>query len=311
MIAAVLAGAIRSGTSVLFACLGEVVAERAGVINLGAEGSMLAGALVAFAVTARSGSAWLGVAAGAVAGALLALVHAYLTIARRANQLATGLAVMILAQGVTSFFGRSYVGKQIRGLDPVQIPGLSDLPFAGPVLFRHDLLTYAAMLLAPALWYLLYRTRWGLVLRSTGEREEVVYACGYSPARVRYAAVAIGGLLAGIGGAQLSVAYTLNWVENMTQGRGVVAVALVIFASWSPLRALLGSYLFGGALALQLFLQARGTGVSPFLLSMTPYVLTLLVLLVVGQRRHAMPEGLRSVFAGAGAPSDQTKERVS
>jgi len=299
MIVAVLVGAIRSGTSVLFACLGELVAERAGIVNLGAEGAMLVGALTAFSVTALTGNPYLGALAAALAGALFSLIHAYLAIHRRANQLASGLAVMILGQGLTAFFGRTYVSTQIKGLDPVSIPLLSKIPAIGPILFQHDVLTYLSILLVPIIWFFLYRTRWGLVLRATGERETVAYATGHSPDRVRYAAVAFGGLLAGLGGAQLSIAYTLNWVENMTQGRGIVAVALVIFASWSPWQALVGCYLFGGALALQLTLQARGLGVSPYIMSMVPYVLTLAVLLVVSQRqRNAMPEGLRAVFEG-------------
>jgi general nucleoside transport system permease protein len=301
MLEVVLAGAVRSGTAVLFACLGETVAERSGIVNLGTEGSMLVGALTAFAVTVQTGNPYVGVLAGGVAGALLALFHAYLTIERRANQLASGLAVMILAQGVTAFFGRTYVDKQINGLNAAPIPILSDLPVIGPILFRHDVLTYGALVLAPVLWWVMMRTKWGLILRATGERDEVVYAAGYSPAQVRYGAVLFGGFLAGIGGAQLSVAYTLNWVENMTQGRGLVAVALVIFAGWSPLRAVLGCYLFGGAIALQLALQAHGIPISPFFLSMTPYLLTLAVLLLVGRRRqYAMPEGLRAVFEAGG-----------
>lgn len=301
MIDIVLAGAIRSGTAVLFTSLGEVVAEKSGIVNLGAEGSMLVGALTAFVVTAETGNPYMGVLAGGVMGALFALIHAFLVINRGANQLASGLTVLILAQGVTAFFGRDYVARQITGLNPINIPVLSDLPFVGPVLFQHDILTYVAFAMAFVIWIFMMRTKWGLVLRATGEREEVVYACGYSPTEIRYGAVIFGGFLAGLGGAQLSVAYTLNWVENMTQGRGLVAVALVIFAGWSPLRAILGSYLFGGAVALQLALQARGVPISPILLSMVPYVLTLAVLVLVGQHRtFAMPEGLRAVFSGGG-----------
>jgi simple sugar transport system permease protein len=301
MIDIVLAGAIRSGTAVLFTCLGEVVCEKAGVVNLGAEGSMLVGALTAFAATAATGNPYMGVLVGGLAGAIFALLHAYLVINRQANQLASGLTLLILAQGITAFFGRDYVDQQINGLNPIHFPGLSDLPFVGKVLFQHDLLTYVAPVLALAIWYFLGRTKWGLILRTTGEREEVAYAGGYDPVRIRYGAVFFGGFMAGLGGAQLSVAYTLNWVENMTQGRGLVAVALVIFAGWSPLRAILGSYLFGGAIALQLVLQARGVPISPFFLSMVPYLLTLAVLILVAQRRtFAMPEGLRAVFSGGG-----------
>jgi general nucleoside transport system permease protein len=308
MIEVVLAGAIRSGTSVLYTCLGEVVTEKSGVVNLGAEGCMLVGAMVGFAATAETGNPYVGVLAGGLAGALFALLHAFLVINRGANQLASGLTLMILAQGITAFAGRSYVGRQIDGLNQVRIPYLSELPVVGPVLFQHDILTYGAMLMAPLLWYFLTRTKWGLILRTTGEREEVTYACGYSPTRIRYGALFFGGFMAGVGGAQLSVAYTLNWVENMTQGRGLVAVALVIFAGWSPLRALLGSYLFGGAVSLQLVLQARGVPISPFFLSMLPYLLTLVVLVLVGQRRtFAMPEGLRAVFSGTGGAVQQNR----
>lgn len=308
MIVVVLAGAIRAGTSVLFACLGELITEKAGVVNLGTEGSMLMGAFTAFAVTAQTGNPYIGVAAGGVAGALFAVIHAYLAVTRGANQLASGLVVMILAQGITAFFGREYVDQQINGLNPLHIPFLSDLPGLGEILFSHDILTYLSVPLAVVLWLGLNRTKWGLILRATGERDAVAYASGYSPARIRYLAVAAGGFLAGIGGAQLSVAYTLNWVENMTQGRGLVAVALVIFAGWSPLRAVLGCYLFGGAIALQLALQARGIPVSPFFLSMVPYVLTLAVLLLVGHRRqYAMPEGLRAVFESGGSILPQNR----
>ena len=308
MLVIVLAGAIRAGTSVLFACLGEVITEKAGVVNLGAEGSMLIGAFVAFATTAQTGNPYVGVLIGGVAGALFALIHAFLTVTRGANQLASGLVVMILAQGVTAFFGRTFVDRQIVGLNPLHIPFLSDLPAIGEIFFSHDILTYLSVPLAVALWLFFGRTKWGLALRATGERDAVAFASGYSPTRIRYLAVAAGGFLAGIGGAQLSVAYTLNWVENTTQGRGLVAVALVIFAGWSPLRAVLGCYLFGGAIALQLALQARGIPISPFFLSMVPYLLTLTVLLLVGQRRqYAMPEGLRAVFESGGSTLPQNR----
>jgi ABC-type uncharacterized transport system permease subunit len=308
MIDVVLAGAIRSGTAVLFTSLGEVVTEKSGIVNLGAEGSMLVGALTGFAVTAETGNPYVGVLAGGLAGALFALLHAFLVINRGANQLASGLTILILAQGITAFFGRDYVDRQITGLNPIHLPVLSDLPFVGLVFFRHDILTYVAVVMAFVIWYFLARTKWGLILRATGEREEVVYSCGYSPTEIRYGAVVFGGFMAGLGGAQLSVAYTLNWVENMVQGRGLVAVALVIFAGWSPLRAILGSYLFGGAVALQLVLQAQGLPVSPILLSMVPYLLTLTVLIVVGQHRiFAMPEGLRAVFTGGGGTVQQNR----
>jgi ABC-type uncharacterized transport system permease subunit len=294
-------GAIRAGTSVLYASLGELIAERAGIVNLGTEGSMLGGALGAFAVTVWTGNPWLGALAGGFCGAVLALIHGFLVISRRANALASGLTVMFFAIGLTSFLGRGFVNKQINGFEPISIPLLSDIPLLGPLLFQHDGLTYVSFVLVPLLWYLIFKTRIGVILRATGEREEVVYTYGFSPKWIRYAAVMTGGFLAGVGGAQLSTAYTHTWVENMTQGKGIVAVALVIFAAWKPAKALLGAYLFGGAQALQLVIQQQGYDISPFLLFMTPYVLTLIALFFVERRqRSQMPEGLSKVFTGTG-----------
>ena len=298
---AVSTGAVRAGTSVMYATLGEVIAQRAGVINLGVEGCMLAGACAGYIVTAESGSPYLGVVAAFGAGGLLATIHAFLVVTRGANQLASGLALMFLGLGLTAFFGRPYVNVQITPLRNHPIPFLSDLPYAGPVLFDHDLLTYAVFPLAGALWWFVFRSRWGVMLRAVGESTESAFAAGLHPGRIQYAAVAFGGALAGLGGAQISLAYTATWVENLTQGRGFIAVALVIFAMWNPLRAVAGALLFGGAVALQLQLQARGVGVSPFLLDMTPYLLTILVLLVWAQRgRNAFPAGLNKVFRGTG-----------
>ena len=295
------AGAVRSGTSVLYATLGEVIPERAGVINLGAEGCMLAGACAGFIATFRSGNAYVGVLAAALAGAALALIHAFLVVTRGANQLASGLALTFFGLGITAYFGRPYVGKQIHGLGELPIPGLSNMPFVGEVLFSHDLLTYLVFPLGPAIWWLLFRSRLGLQLRAAGESPEATFAAGLSPARLRYLAVMLGGGLAGLGGAQLSLAYTQTWVDGMTNGRGFIAVALVIFAMWNPLRGIAGALLFGGAIAFQLQLQARGVSISQFLLDMIPYVVTLAVLLVWGRAgRRAMPEGLKDVFSGTG-----------
>jgi ABC-type uncharacterized transport system permease subunit len=298
----VLAGTVRSGTSVLFAAQGELIAERSGVINLGTEGCMLTGALTAFAVTSATHNVVLGVAAGAGAGALLALLHAFVVITCGANQLASGLAVTFLGLGLTSWLGADYVSKSIHALNPVDIPLLSDIPFVGTVLFHHDVLTYIGLALGPLIFLFLYRTRAGLILRATGEQGAVAFAYGHSPTLVRYLAVMAGGALAAIGGAQLVLAYTLNWVENATVGRGFVAVALVIFAGWEPLKATLGAFVFGGALALQLQLQARGVDISPFLLNMAPYLLTLAILVVATRgRAQRPPEEIRAVFGTAGA----------
>ena len=246
-----------------------------------------------------TGNPWLGALGGGICGGLISLIHAFLVISRGANQLASGLTLMFLGLGLTAFFGRSFVSQSIVGFNTVDIPLLSDLPWVGPILFKHDPLTYISFLLVPLVWLLLFRTRIGVILRAVGERDEVVYAYGISPKLVRYLAVAAGGFLAGVGGTQLSVAFTHSWVEGMTSGRGIVAAALVIFASWLPLRAMLGAYLFGGAQALQLVLQSRGVDVSPFLLFMLPYVLTLAALFIVERRQKArMPEGLSQVFTG-------------
>jgi ABC-type uncharacterized transport system permease subunit len=293
----VLTGAVRYGASVLFATQGELVAERAGIINLGTEGSMLCGALSGFAVAAQTGSALLGAVAGLAAGALIALLHAFVVIDRRANQLAAGLAITFLGLGLTAAIGTSFVDRRIDGLGQAPIPLLSDVPLLGNVLFDHDLLTYLALLLGPLLWWFIFRTRWGLLLRATGEDPEVVRAYGHSPRRIQYFATVAGGALAGLGGAQLVLAYTLNWVEDATAGRGFVACALVIFAAWRPLRATVGALVFGGAVALQLQLQARGVDVSSFVLGMVPYVLTLLVLAVASWRGgQRVPAGLKAVF---------------
>jgi len=301
MIADILTGAIRSGTSVMLASQGELVSERAGVINLGTEGSMLCGALGGFAVTVWSGNPWLGTLAGGLCGLLISLIHAFLVLSCGANQLATGLTIMFFGMGITAFFGKSFVSQQIVGFNPVPIPLLSDIPFVGNILFNHDPITYFSMLLVPVLWYAIFRTRLGVILRAAGEREDVLFASGINPKLVRYMAVLAGGCLAGIGGAQLSIAYTHSWVENMVAGRGVVAVALVIFASWKPGKAMLGAYLFGAAQALQLTVQQQGLAISPYFLFMVPYVLTLVALLIVERRKQSQtPEALGRVLAGSG-----------
>ena len=293
----VMVGAVRGGTSILYAALGETVSERAGVINLGTEGCMLVGALAGYAVTASTGNPWVGVLAGAVAGGLLALVHAILVLSRGANQLATGLVVLFLGLGLTSLFGAAYVGRSINALKPVAIPGLSSIPGLGDILFNHDPLTYLSYLAGPAVWWLLYRSRPGLILRAAGERQEVLAAYGHSPLRVRYLAVCGGGALAGIGGAQLSTAYANAWFENMTQGRGFIACAVVIFAARQPFKVAAGAYLFGAALALSPALQARGYAINQFALASIPYLIVIVVLVVLGKKRAAeTPEGLKKVF---------------
>jgi general nucleoside transport system permease protein len=300
LVETVLTNAVRSGTSILFPTMGEVISERSGVINLGTEGCMLAGALTAYVVGIESGNAYLGLLAGIGAGAVLALVHAFFVLSRGANQIATGLAVTFLGIGVTSLLGQSYVGQGVNAIDPWAIPGLSDVPFLGDVLFDHDPVTYLAFVAAPALWWLVFRTRTGMKLRAAGERPEVLEVYGTSPTVVRYVAVVAGGGLAGLGGAQLSTIFTRTWSENMTVGYGFVAVALAIFAAWSPVKAVAGAYLFSGSMSLAAEAQARGWDVSPYLLQAMPYLVVVVVLCAISTRRvYAGPEALTRVFEGA------------
>jgi simple sugar transport system permease protein len=204
--------------------------------------------------------------------------------------------------GLTGLFGQAYVGQAVVGFESMPIPGLSELPFVGPILFDHDPLTYLSFIVAPLTWVFLFRTRSGLKVRTAGERAEVLHTFGSSPTKVRFAAVVAGGALAGIGGAQLSTALALNWSENMTVGRGFVAVALVIFAAWNPIKAIAGAYLFSGALALELQLQAQGVEISPFILDALPYVVVIVVLAALGRRRvNAAPEELKHVFEAQAA----------
>ncbi|MCB0166174.1 MAG: ABC transporter permease [Anaerolineae bacterium] len=294
----VLTGSIQSSTSVLYAALGEVIVERAGVINLGVEGSMLMGAVSGFMVAKETGSAGFGVVVGALVAGVFNLILAYLVVTRKANQLASGLALMFCGLGLSALIGKPYVGQMIDGLDPLPIPVLSQIPVIGRILFNHDILIYLMLPLALLVWWVLFYTRWGLSLRAVGEDPTVAFAAGLRPKLIQYQAVFIGGLFAGLGGAHLSLAYAQIWNEGMTSGRGFIAVALVIFASWHPLKAVAGALLFGGALAFQLQLQARGAEISPFLLDMIPYLLTLGVLLFMRNRKNAMPQGLKVVFEG-------------
>jgi ABC-type uncharacterized transport system permease subunit len=294
-----LSGSILAGTPLLYATLGEIMDERAGIVNLGLEGVMLMGAAVGFGTTVKTGNAALGVFAGALAGAFFNMVFGFLVIARRANQLASGLALMFCGVGLSALLGAPYIGSRINGLNEISIPLLSDLPLVGATLFRYDILVYLAVPIAILVWWILFYTRWGLSLRAVGENPTAVFAAGKNPYRLQYQALFIAGFLGGIAGAHLSLALAKTWAEWMTAGRGFVAVALVIFSKWHPLRAIAGALLFGGAISLQLQMQARGVPVSPFLLDMLPYLLSLGVLAVWGgERRHAAPASLGQVFRG-------------
>jgi ABC-type uncharacterized transport system permease subunit len=297
LVVEVLAGAVAGGTCILYASIGESFSESAGVVNLGTEGSMLAGALAGYALTYESGSPWIGALCGAVAGGLLAAVHAWFVLSRRSNQLATGLVVTFLGLGVTSLFGASYVSKTVNSFSTWDVPVLSKIPWIGEILFQHDPLTYLSYALVPAAFWFLYRSRWGLLVRGAGERDEVLRTYGHPALRVQFLAVIGGGMLVGLGGAQLSTAYANAWFENMTQGRGFIACAVVIFAARQPFKVAAGAYLFGAALALSPALQARGYAVNQFALASIPYLVIIAVLVVLGKKRAAeTPEGLQKVF---------------
>lgn len=279
---ALLAVAIVAGTPILFAAVGEVVAERSGVMNLGVEGMMLVGAVTGFIVTVNTGNHWLGILAAAGGGAALALIHAFITVTLRGNQVVSGLALTIFGTGTSGFLGKSYVGiPTVDRFEALHIPYLSDIPVLGPILFHQDAMVYISIIAAAVLWYILYRTSWGLSIRSVGENPAAADAVGISVSRVRYMATTIGGILAGLGGAYLSLAYAPTWQESISAGRGWIAVALVIFALWNPMRAIIGSYLFGGIEALTFRIQTAGIQISPFFLSMLPYLLTIVVLVIV------------------------------
>jgi simple sugar transport system permease protein len=296
-IVAVLAAAIAAGTAILYACLGEILTERAGVLNLGVEGMMLMGALGGFAVTYWTSNVWLGALAAMLVGGLLSLIHALLTVTLRANQVVSGLALTLFGTGLSAFLGQPLVGQPApTSFAQEPIPLLSDIPVLGPILFDQDMLTYLSFVLVPLLWLWIYRTRPGLYLRAVGESPATTDAMGLSVVGLRYLYVFLGGVLAGLGGATISLASNPGWVENITAGRGWIAIALVIFATWNPARAAAGAYLFGGVEALQFRLQSAGTPISPFFLNMLPYIFTIIVLVLATQetvrRRVGAPAAL-------------------
>jgi general nucleoside transport system permease protein len=291
---------VEGGTVILFPAIGELIGERAGIVNLGTEGCMLAGALAAYATAASTGSAWLGIVVGFAAGGAVGLAHALLVVKRQANQLASGLVLWFLALGLTSVLGTGFVSQTITPLPIWTVPGLGKLPWIGPIFFVHDPLVYLSYLLVPAVWWGLFRTRAGLALRATGERPEVVAVAGRRPDLVQILAVTLGAALAGIGGAQLSVGYVGNWFDDMTNGYGFVAVAVVLFAAWRPLLVLAGSYVFGVALATASVLQAHGVAVNQYLLDALPYLVTLIALVVFARRGGTRaPEGLSRALASS------------
>jgi len=282
-LATLVALTLAAGTPLVLAGVGELVTERSGVLNLGVEGMMLVGAVAAFIVAATTGAPWLGVSVGMLAGAALSLVFAVLTLTLMANQVAAGLALSLFGVGLSAFVGLGYVSVVIDGIKPLAISGVSDLPFFGKLLFAHSPFVYISLLLVAAAQWFLFRTRAGLILRAVGESPESAHAIGYSVVAIRYAAVAFGGACAGLAGAYLAVAYTPLWTEGMTAGRGWIALALVVFATWKPWRVLAGAYLFGAVTLAQFQAQALGVAVPSQLLSMLPYLATILVLTLISR----------------------------
>ncbi|HHW40636.1 MAG TPA: ABC transporter permease [Syntrophomonadaceae bacterium] len=280
ILTAILSATIIAGTPILFASLGELLTEKAGVLNLGVEGMMMIGAVAGFLVSFKTMNPWLGIIAAMLAGGCLSLVHALMSVSLRVNQVVSGLALTILGTGLSAFLGKSMIGIQAPvTFNKMSIPVLSKIPFIGPILFQNDILVYLSIILVLAFWFLIYKTKHGLRLRAVGENPAAADAMGVNVFAFRYLYVVIGGMLAGLGGAYLSLVYTSTWLENMTAGRGWIAVALVIFATWNPLRALLGAYIFGGVEASVFRLQALNIlRISSFFLKMLPYILTVIVL---------------------------------
>ena len=285
LITSMLFATVVAGTPLIIVALGLLVSEKAGVLNLGAEGMMAMGAVAAFAVTHHSGSAWLGVLAGMGAGMAMALIFGVLTLSLLANQVASGLALAIFGVGLAAFVGKPYEAVALQAVPPIRIPFIADLPIVGEALYNQQALVYFSWALFWGLLWFLYRSRAGLVLRAVGESPSSAHAIGYAVIRIRYLAVLFGGAMAGISGAFLSVFYTPMWAEGMVAGRGWIALALVVFATWRPLRVMIGAYLFGGVMITQLFIQGSGLQIDfpSQLLSSLPYWATIVVLVIISR----------------------------
>lgn len=298
--ALLLAATLNAGTVLALASLGLLINERAGIVNLGAEGMMLCAALAGYATVVHTGSFLMGFGAGVLVGAALSGVFGLLVIWLGTNQYATGLALSLFGAGFSAFAGTSYVQAKIPERMDFSIPYLSDLPLIGPALFRHHPMVYLVVLLVVALAWFLYRTRNGLILRSVGESPQAAHALGFKVRWIRLGAVMTGGALCGLAGAYISLAYTPLWVEGMVAGKGWIALALTTFATWRPARVLLGAYLFGGVTMLQFHLQGQGVEIPSQVLSMLPYLATIVVLALISRNpqwiRINMPASLGKPF---------------
>ena len=277
-----------AATPLMIAALGELVVERAGVLNLGVEGMMVMGAVTAFGVAIATGSPWLGLLAAGIVGALFSLIFAFLALTLVTNQVATGLALTILGLGLSGMLGEQFVGLPGVKMDNISIPVLSDLPLVGKLLFGQDPIFYLSILLLAGTSWFLFRSRAGLTLRAVGGNHGSAHALGIKVITIRYLAVMFGGLCAGLAGAHLTLVYTPQWTENMTAGRGWIALALVVFATWRPMRVLVGAYLFGAVTIGQLHAQALGVGLPSQLLSAMPYLATIVVLVLISRNKRSI-----------------------
>ncbi len=276
-----LASLMVAATPILLAAIGELVVERAGVLNLGVEGMMITGAVCGFVVAVATTSPWLGFLGAAVGGALLSLIFGFLTQFLLSNQVATGLALTLFGLGLSALMGQGYIGIKAPAFPDWHIPLLGDIPVIGPIIFQHDPMVYVGLAIVAGIWAFLKYSRAGLILRAVGENHEAAHALGYHVVRVRMLAIMFGGACAGLGGAYLSLVRVPQWTEGMTAGAGWIALAIVVFASWRPGRLLLGAYLFGGVTVLQLNLQAAGAAIGVEYLSMAPYLATIAVLVIM------------------------------
>lgn len=279
----ILVATVAAGTPLVYAALGELIAEKSGVLNLGVEGMMLTGAVTGFITMAKTGSIFLAVAAGMAAGACMSLIFALLTLTFMANQVASGLALTIFGVGLSAFLGLDYTSIALKSIPEIHIPLLSDIPVLGKLLFSFDILVYLSIALLIGVSYFLYKTRPGLILRGIGESPRSGHALGFPVIIIRYMAVVFGGMMAGVGGVYLAIAYTPMWVEGMTAGRGWVSLALVVFATWRPLRVVAGAYLFGGVTIAQFHVQGFGVDIPSQFLSMLPYIATIVVLVIISR----------------------------
>jgi simple sugar transport system permease protein len=278
---AVILTIITASTPLLLAAIGELVSERSGVLNLGVEGMMIMGAVCGFAAAYTTGSALLGVGAGLAGGVFMSLLFAFLTQTLMSSQVATGLALTLLGLGLSGLIGEAFTGLPGVKLAAIHIPFLSALPFIGPILFGQDILVYFSLVLVAVVSYVLFRTRTGLIISAVGGNHHSAHALGYNVVKVRYACIAFGGACSGLAGAYLSLAYTPQWIENMSSGRGWIALALVVFSTWLPKRVLIGAYLFGTVWIMGLYVQGLGVAIPAQLLSSLPYLVTIVALVII------------------------------